>query len=72
MEKLILSDRAIEDIENMQEGQEFLNILQEKIEDGSFFEDSEEVDMEALETEDPELFYILMEALNSIEDRELN
>jgi hypothetical protein len=72
MKKLILSDRAIEDMENMQEGQEFLNILQEKIEDGSFFEDSEAVDMEALETEDPELFYILMEALNSIEDRELN
>jgi hypothetical protein len=46
-----------------EELQEFMNMLKEKIEDGTFLTDATPVDMEELEVEDPEAYAQIVESL---------
>ena len=50
--------------------QELFDAIAESIEDGSFLTDSEPVDLELLQTEDPELYEQLMDTLEQIENEE--
>lgn len=51
-----------------EELQEFMNELKMMVEDGSFFDKSEAVDLDELKTTDPELYEILVEQLENIDD----
>lgn len=57
--KVVLAPGAFDSIPE-DEQEDLFKELQEKVDDGSLFENSEEVDMEALEKEDPELYKLLI------------
>jgi NAD(P)H-dependent FMN reductase len=59
---------ALEENMDPQELQEFLNTLKAKVEDGSIFEESTEVDWEELEEEDPETYERLTQSLDEVAD----
>lgn len=44
--------------------QDFLDSLQKMVDDGSFLEESEPVDMELLKVEEPEVYEELIKAMN--------
>ena len=58
-----------EEMEN-DELQEFLDLIKKKFEDGSFIEDSEPVDFDIMQIEEPELYAELMKAINSSDIKE--
>lgn len=67
--KIIISDEALEEIEGMmtpEEAQQFMDELKKAVEDGSFFANSQPVDLEELKTEDPELYELLVERLGEL------
>jgi len=74
--KIVMADNALQDIEDFceddKETQEFLDMLKKGFEDGSFIEDSQAVDMQALKIEEPEVYEALMEALESLDNKKLN
>jgi hypothetical protein len=47
-----------------EELQEFMNMIKAKIDDGSFLDESEPVDLDVLEEEDPEAYEKIMAAGN--------
>ena len=49
-----------------EELQEFMDMLKGKIEDGSFFEEATEVDMDLLEEEDPDAYTKIVDAMDGI------
>ncbi len=65
---------SLEDIMNVDEIQDFINELEKKLEDGSFFLESERIAMDELKEEDPELYDRLNKAFDEdvIKDEELN
>ena len=50
-----------------EELQDFMNMLKAKIEDGSFFEEATEVDMEMLEEADPDTFNKIVDAIDGVD-----
>ncbi len=48
--------------------QKFMDDLKQAVEDGSLLEQSTAIDMDSLETEDPELYAILQQRQNDVED----
>lgn len=49
-----------------EELQEFMNMLKGKIEDGTFFDEATEVDMDELEATDPEAYAQIVESMSGI------
>jgi DNA replication initiation complex subunit (GINS family) len=75
MMKIKFTEESLKDLEETVESedmQEFIDELQKAVDDGSFFEDSEPVDMEQLKEEEPDLYEILMQRLEDFEDPTLN
>jgi hypothetical protein len=85
--KIKFTEESLKDLEETVESedmQEFIDELQKAVDDGSFFEDSEPVDMEQLKEEEepvdmeqlkeeePDLYEILMQRLEDFEDPTLN
>lgn len=67
------TQNALKEIDmDQEEFDDFYLELQKKLEDGTFFADSEPVDMDKLEKEEPEVYKSLIEALDSIDDENLN
>ena len=65
--KIKIAEHALDGLEKdmgNDELQEFLDEIEKKMEDGSFFEDSKPVDMDRMEEEEPELYEQLMQAIN--------
>jgi hypothetical protein len=60
-------DLLEEDMDN-EELQDFLDKIQKKVDDGSFFEDSEPVDWETMKEEEPEIYEELIKALDEIDN----
>ncbi|MGZ8924511.1 MAG: hypothetical protein ACXW2E_01380 [Nitrososphaeraceae archaeon] len=64
--KVVITPEALEQLEQMMEPEElqvFLDELKESVESGTIFEQSTEVDLEELKTEDPETYQALMDQL---------
>ena len=73
--KITFSPEAINDLEElmeMEEIQDFFAELQMKIDDGTFFTESEPVDMDQLKIDEPDLYGKLIESLNSFDNQKLN
>jgi len=69
--KIKIAKHALDDVEETMENselQEFLDMLKEKVDDGSFFEDSEPVDMERMKIEEPDVYEKLIEALDELDN----
>ena len=69
--KIIFMPGVLEDMEEhftTEELQELLNSLKTAVEDGSLLDESEAVDLDAIELEDPELFLLLKQRLNELDD----
>jgi hypothetical protein len=71
-----IAPKALEDLEELTEDQEdlesFFKALEKAVSDGSFFEDSEPVDMEKLKEEEPDVYKKLIESLEDFDDLKLN
>ena len=62
-----MSKHALNNLEEEMETdelQDFLDSLQKMVDDGSFLEESEPVDMELLKVEEPEVYEELIKAMN--------
>ena len=65
--KIKMSKYALNNLEEEMETdelQDFLDSLQKMVDDGSFLEESEPVDMELLKVEEPEVYEELIKAMN--------
>lgn len=60
---------ALEDELSPEELQQLMDEMKAKIEDGSFFDDSESIDLDELREQDPDLYDLLMERLETLKDR---
>lgn len=71
--KIEISPDALQDLDNLtaQEAQKLLDEFKRMVEDGSFLEKSEPVDLDRLAVEDPELYQIIVKRLSAA-DQELD
>lgn len=68
--KIVFMPGVLEDMEEHftpDELQELMNDLKTAVENGSLFDESEAIDLNTMELEDPELFKILKQKLNELD-----